>query len=208
MARSKSSARWLDEHFRDPFVRRAHVEGKRSRAAYKLEELLERDLLLKPGMSIVDLGAAPGGWSQVAADRLKGRGRVIGLDILPMAELPGVEFLQGDFTTEESLNSLEAALGGEKVDLVMSDMAPNMSGVGVVDQDRSMVLVELALDFARQALKYQGGFLVKVFQGEGFDALLKQLRAQFNRVLVRKPKASRSRSREVYILATGYKARP
>ncbi len=179
----------------------------RSRAAYKLEELLERDLLLKPGMSIVDLGAAPGGWSQVAADRLRGKGRVVGLDILPMAELPGVEFLQGDFTSDETLNRLQSTLGSEKVDLVMSDMAPNMSGVGAVDQDRSMVLVELALDFARQTLKTKGAFLVKVFQGEGFDALVKELRADFARVLIRKPKASRSRSREVYILAMDFKAR-
>lgn len=207
MARSKSSARWLSEHFSDPFVKRAHAEGMRSRAAYKLEELLERDLLLKPGMVIVDLGAAPGGWSQVAADKLAGRGRVIGLDLLPMADLPGVEFFTGDFTDEATLNRLLETLGGAKVDLVMSDMAPNMCGVAVVDQDRSMMLVDLAADFAQQVLVKGGAFLCKVFQGEGFDGLVKGLRSNYGRVVIRKPKASRLRSREVYILATGFKAR-
>lgn len=205
MGRSKSSSRWLKEHFSDPFVRRAHVEGMRSRAAYKLEELLERDLVLRPGMVIVDLGAAPGGWCQVAQDWLKGRGRVIALDILPMDELPGVEFIEGDFTDEGVLARLEGVLGETKVDLVLSDMAPNMSGVASVDQARSMLLAELALDFARAHLKKGGGYLVKLFQGEGFDAYLKQLRASFDKVILRKPKASRGRSREIYALATGFK---
>ena len=205
MARSKSSTRWLNEHFNDPFVRRAHVEGMRSRAAYKLEELLERDLILRPGMVVVDLGAAPGGWSQVAQEWLKGRGRVIALDILEMDPLPGVEFIHGDFTRDEVLARLEQTLGDAKVDLVLSDMAPNMSGVASVDQARSMLLAELALDFARAHLRRGGGYLTKLFQGEGFDAYIKSMRATFDKVQLRKPKASRGRSREVYALGTGFK---
>lgn len=205
MARSRSSGRWLQEHFSDPYVKRAHAEGARSRAAYKLEELLEKDHLLKLGMVVVDLGAAPGGWSQVVADRLKGKGRVIAMDILPMAELPGVEFLQGDFTEDATAEALNALVGETKVDLVLSDMAPNMSGVPSVDQARVMHLVELALDFARSHLKPGGAFLVKLFMGEGFDDYVRHLRADFTRVNLRKPKASRGRSREVYAMATGYK---
>ena len=205
MARSKSSGRWLNEHFNDPYVRRAHVEGMRSRAAYKLEELLERDLILRPGMVVVDLGAAPGGWSQVAQEWLKGKGRVIALDILEMDPLPGVEFIHGDFTRDEVLARLEQTLGDAKVDLVLSDMAPNMSGVASVDQARSMLLAELALDFARAHLRRGGGYLTNLFQGEGFDAYIKSMLATFDKVLLRKPKASRGRSREIYALATGFK---
>ncbi len=205
MGRSKSSGRWLNEHFSDPFVRKAHVEGMRSRAAYKLEELLERDLVLRPGMVVVDLGAAPGGWSQVAQEWLKGRGRVVALDILPMDPLPGVEFIEGDFTDDAVLAQLKERLGDAKVDLVLSDMAPNMSGVAPVDQARSMLLAELALDFANAHLKKGGAYLVKLFQGEGFDAYLKQMRQAYTKVLLRKPKASRGRSREIYALATGFK---
>jgi 23S rRNA (uridine2552-2'-O)-methyltransferase len=205
MGRSKSSGRWLNEHFSDPFVRKAQVEGMRSRAAYKLEELLERDLVLRPGMVVVDLGAAPGGWCQVAQAWLKGRGRVIALDILPMDELPGVEFIEGDFTDDAVLAQLEQLLGETKVDLVLSDMAPNMSGVASVDQARSILLAELALEFAGAHLKRGGGYLVKLFQGEGFDSYIKLLRTRFDKVNLRKPKASRGRSREIYALATGFK---
>ena len=205
MGRSKSSGRWLNEHFSDPFVRRAQVEGMRSRAAYKLEELLERDLVLRPGMVVVDLGAAPGGWSQVAQEWLKGRGRVVALDILPMDPLDGVEFIEGDFTADVVLRQLEELLGETKVDLVLSDMAPNMSGVASVDQARSMLLAELAHDFAKSHLRRGGGYLVKLFQGEGFDAYIKLLRTGFEKVNLRKPKASRGRSREIYALATGFK---
>jgi 23S rRNA (uridine2552-2'-O)-methyltransferase len=205
MGRSKSSGRWLNEHFSDPFVRKAHAEGMRSRAAYKLEELLERDLLLRPGMVVVDLGAAPGGWCQVAQEWLKGRGRVIALDILPMDELPGVEIIEGDFTSDEVLAQLEQVLGDAQVDLVLSDMAPNISGVASVDQARSMLLAELALEFARAHLRRGGGYLVKLFQGEGFDDYVRLLRANFDKVNLRKPKASRGRSREIYALATGFK---
>ena len=205
MGRSKSSSRWLHEHFNDPFVRRAQVEGMRSRAAYKLEELLERDLVLRPGMVVVDLGASPGGSSQVAQDWLKGRGRVVALDILDMDPLPGVEFIRGDFTDDTVLAQLEQLLGETKVDLVLSDMAPNMSGVAAVDQARSMLLAELALDFARSHLSRGGAFLTKLFQGEGFDDYIKLLRASFDKVNLRKPKASRGRSREIYALATGFK---
>ncbi len=205
MGRSKSSSRWLHEHFNDPFVRRAQVEGMRSRAAYKLEELLERDLVLRPGMVVVDLGAAPGGWSQVAQEWLKGRGRVVALDILEMDPLPGVEFIHGDFTDAAVLAQLEQLLGETKVDLVLSDMAPNMSGVATVDQARSMLLAELALDFAQAHLRRGGAYLTKLFQGEGFDAYIKLLRAGFDKVNLRKPKASRGRSREIYALATGFK---
>ena len=205
MGRSKSSSRWLHEQFNDPFVRRAQVEGMRSRAAYKLEELLERDLVLRPGMVVVDLGAAPGGWSQVAQDWLKGRGRVVALDILEMDPLPGVEFIRGDFTDDTVLAQLEQLLGETKVDLVLSDMAPNMSGVASVDQARSMLLAELALDFAQSHLRSGGAYLTKLFQGEGFDGYIKLLRASFDKVNLRKPKASRGRSREIYALATGFK---
>lgn len=205
MGRSKSSSRWLNEHFNDPFVRKAQAEGMRSRAAYKLEELLERDLVLRPGMIVVDLGAAPGGWSQVAQEWLKGRGRVVALDILAMEPLEGVEFIEGDFTDDRVLAALQELLGETKVDLVLSDMAPNMSGVASVDQARSMLLAELAVDFAKSHLRRGGAYLVKLFQGEGFDDYIKVLRASFDKVSLRKPKASRGRSREIYALATGFK---
>jgi 23S rRNA (uridine2552-2'-O)-methyltransferase len=205
MKRSKSSQRWLKEHFDDPFVRRAQKEGFRSRAAYKLEELLARDRLLKPSMTVVDLGAAPGGWSQVVAQRLGGRGFVVALDVLPMPAIPGVSFIEGDFREPGVLARLEATLGGRPVDLVLSDMAPNMTGVPVVDQARAMELAELALDFARRHLVPGGDFLIKLFHGAGFDAYLKDLRRDFMKVTMRKPQASRARSRETYALASGFR---
>ncbi len=203
MARSKSSQRWLREHFADPFVKKAQAEGLRSRAAYKLEEILARDRLLKPGMVVVDLGAAPGGWSQLVRRELGDSGRVIALDILDMPSLAGVEFICGDFREPEPLAQLEARLDGQTVDLVLSDMAPNMSGMDAVDQPRSMYLAELARDFADQHLRQGGSFLIKLFQGEGFDDYIRDLRKHYTQVRVRKPEASRSRSSEVYALATG-----
>lgn len=203
MARSKSSPRWLKEHFDDPFVKKAQAEGMRSRAAYKLEELLEKDRLLKPGMVIVDLGAAPGGWSQVARRELGDRGRVLALDILEMPPIAGVEFIHGDFREAEALSRLEALLGGDQADLVLSDMAPNMSGVDAVDQARSMYLAELARDFADAHLKRGGNFLIKLFMGIEFDAYMKDLRSRYTKVGTRKPAASRRRSNEVYALAQG-----
>jgi 23S rRNA (uridine2552-2'-O)-methyltransferase len=203
VARSKSSTRWLQEHFSDPYVKRAHSEGWRSRAVFKLDELIERDQLLKPGMLVVDLGAAPGGWSQMVRERLGDLGRIIALDILPMQGIGGVDFILGDFREEAALRQLEQMLGGGRPDLVLSDMAPNMSGVGVVDQDRSMVLAELAADFAQTHLRKGGAFLTKVFQGQGFDDYVKRLRSQYAQVSIRKPKASRARSNEVYALAIG-----
>ena len=206
MSRSKSSSRWLREHFDDVYVKKAQAEGLRSRAAFKLEELIDRDRLLKPGMRIVDLGAAPGGWSQLARKRLGDNGTIIALDILPMQGIGGVDFLQGDFREESVLHQLEERLEGNKVDLVLSDMAPNMSGVALADQIRAMDLADLALDFSRQWLKPGGSFLIKLFQGTGFDDYVRSLRADFTRVTMRKPKASRARSREVYALAVGRKA--
>jgi 23S rRNA (uridine2552-2'-O)-methyltransferase len=203
MGRSKSSHQWLRKHFDDEYVKRAQREGYRSRAVYKLDEIQQKDHILRPGSVVVDLGAAPGGWSQYAAQVLKGRGRIIALDILPMDPLPGVEFLQGDFREVDVLNALNELLGGATVNLVMSDMAPNISGMEAVDQPRSMYLVELAADFAASVLGKGGDLLFKGFQGEGFDSLLKDLREQYRKVLIRKPKASRSRSREVYVLAKG-----
>lgn len=207
MARSKSSARWLKEHFADPYVKRAQAEGWRSRAVFKLEELLQRDHLIEPGMTVVDLGAAPGGWSQMARERLRthgaDRGRVVALDILPMQGIAGVEFIEGDFREEAVLHRLEEVLGATPVDLVLSDMAPNISGVASVDQARAMHLAELARDFARAHLKIGGAFLIKLFQGRGFDEYLRDLRSDFEKVSIRKPKASRSRSAEVYALAVG-----
>lgn len=205
MARSKSSVRWLKEHFDDEFVKRAQAEGMRSRAAFKLDELLDRDRLLKPGMVVVDLGAAPGGWSQLVRQRLGETGRVVALDILPMQGIGGVEFMQGDFRDEPVFDALMASLGGARIDLVLSDMAPNISGIEVSDQARAMHLAELASEFAYKCLKPGGAFLVKLFQGRGFDEYLRGLRAGFTHVALRKPKASRARSREVYALATGWK---
>lgn len=199
--RSSSSRRWLQEHFSDPYVKQAQQQGYRARAVYKLLELQERDRLIRPGMNIVDLGAAPGSWSQLASEILGGRGSIVALDILPMDPLAGVTVLQADFTEDEALAALQTALAGQPVDLVMSDMAPNISGESAVDQPRAMYLAELALDFAGQVLRPGGDFLVKVFQGDGFDPYLRLLREQFGKVVVRKPKASRPRSREVYLLA-------
>ena len=207
MARSKSSKRWLKEHFDDPFVKRAQAEGARSRAAYKLEELLQRDHILKPGMVVVDLGAAPGGWSQVVARAMDGRGRVIALDILPMSGIAGVDIIEADFRDRAALERLDSALGGARVDLVLSDLAPNMTGVSSVDQARAMDLAELARDFADQHLKPGGAFLAKVFQGAGFDSFLKDLRTRYAKIVMRKPKASRARSPEVYALGTGFKGK-
>ncbi len=203
--KNSSSKRWLREHFDDPYVQRAHREGVRSRSTFKLEELLERDRVLKQGMNVVDLGAAPGGWSELVVKRLKGTGRVIAMDLLDIVPLENVEFLQGDFTDDAVLAQLEVLLEGKKVDLVLSDMAPNLSGIGAVDQARSMMLAELALEFAVQRLKPKGVLLIKLFQGEGFDAYLKGLRSKFTKVVLRKPKASRGRSREIYAVASQLK---
>jgi len=203
MARSKSSKRWLAEHFDDPFVKLAQQRGLRSRSAFKLQELQDRYGLIKPGMTVVDLGAAPGGWCQVAKPLVGPGGRVIALDILPMEPLPGVDFILGDFTEDEPLRQLERALNGASVDLVMSDMAPNISGMATVDQARAMYLAELALDFVKMHLKPGGDFVVKLFQGVDFDGFIQQVRSLFGKVQVIKPKASRSRSKEVYLLARG-----
>ena len=205
MVRSKSSSRWLREHFDDPYVKRAQAEGLRSRAAYKLDELIERDRLLRPGMTVVDLGAAPGGWSQVVRQRLGDSGRLLALDILPMQGIAGVEFIEGDFREAEVLARLEALLDGARADLVLSDMAPNITGVASVDQARAMHLAELAADFCRGWLRPDGALLIKLFQGAGFDDYVRDLRRDFARVTMRKPKASRARSREVYALATGFR---
>lgn len=211
MGKTKSSRRWLKEHFDDPYVKQAQADGLRSRAAYKLDELQHKYQLIKPGMVVVDLGAAPGGWVQLAATWMRPKGsqqldgQLIGLDILPIAPLPGVAIIEGDFTETAPLAELEALVGARSVDLVMSDMAPNISGMTAVDQPRAMYLVELALDFSQAHLRTGGVFLAKVFQGEGFDLLLRVLRSQFAKVKVEKPKASRPRSREVYLLAQGFR---
>jgi len=194
---------WMQEHLDDPYVQRANAEGWRSRAVYKLQEIDEKDRLIRPGMRIIDLGAAPGGWSQYATRKLDGRGQVIATDILPMDSLPDVAFIQGDFTEQTVLDELMVLLQDEKCDLVMSDMAPNMSGMKAMDQPRSMYLVELALDLAAQVLSKDGVFLSKVFQGEGFEGLMKEMRGRFVSVVSRKPAASRARSREIYLLGKG-----
>lgn len=204
--RSKSSQRWLKEHFSDPYVKKAQAEGMRSRAVYKLEELLDRDRLLKPGMVVVDLGAAPGGWSQYVRQALGESGRVFALDILDMPPLAGVEFLHGDFREDAVLARFEDMLGGQPVDLVLSDMAPNKSGVDAVDQPRAMHLSELAMDFADVHLKPGGAFLIKLFQGVGFDDYVRELRRRYEKVAIRKPDASRKRSPEVYALGQGKRA--
>jgi 23S rRNA (uridine2552-2'-O)-methyltransferase len=204
VGKSKSSRRWLNEHFDDPYVRQAQREGFRGRAAYKLQELDDRHGLLRKGQRVVDLGAAPGAWCQVVQRVQAGNGRLFALDILPMEPLEGVSIIEGDFTEDEPLRALEAALDGGKVDLVLSDMAPNISGMRAVDQPRAMYLAELALAFARDWLKPGGDFLVKVFQGEGFDPFLADCRAAFDKVSIKKPAASRPRSREVYILSRGF----
>jgi 23S rRNA (uridine2552-2'-O)-methyltransferase len=201
MARSVSSQRWLHEHFTDPYVQRAKQEGWRSRAVYKLIEIQERDRILRPGQVVVDLGAAPGGWSQYAAGVIGDAGRLFALDILPMDSFAGVDFIQGDFTEQAVFEQLLERLEGRTVDVVLSDMAPNMSGQDSVDQPRALYLAELAADFATRVLGPQGIYLVKLFQGAGFDAYLRELRRQFASVTMRKPDASRARSREVYALA-------
>lgn len=206
MARTRTSNAWLREHVNDPYVQRAKSEGYRSRASYKLMEIDDKDRLVRSGEVVVDLGATPGGWSQVAAQRQKGRGRVVALDLLEMAPLPGVDFFQGDFRDEEILLKLEEMLAGEKVGLVLSDMAPNISGIPISDQARVMHLAELGLDFARNWLKPDGAFLVKVFQGHGFDEFVQEMRKVFKTVSSRKPDASRDRSPEVYLLGKGLKA--
>jgi len=206
MPRSKQSKKWLKEHFDDPYVKRAQEAGYRSRAVYKLREIDEKDRLLRPGMTVVDLGAAPGGWCQYARERLSPEDKVFALDILEMEPLPGVAVIQGDFTEKAVLDELLMQLNERRVDLVLCDMAPNISGMKVVDQPRAMYLAELALDFCRRALAQGGDFLVKMFQGEGADMYIKELRRQFDKVVIRKPKASRPRSREVYCLARGFRA--
>ena len=205
MARSKSSGRWLKEHFDDPYVKQSQQDGYRSRASYKLLEMSKKDKLIRPGMTVVDLGAAPGGWTQVAMQLVGDSGTVIASDILAMDPIAGVTFIEGDFTEQSVYDEIIMALNGRKADLVISDMAPNMSGNPAIDQPKSMYLVELALDMSRHILKPGGSFLAKVFQGEGFDELLRETRSSFLKVQSRKPGASRSRSREVYQLATGFK---
>jgi len=205
MKHSKSSRRWLQEHFHDPFVKKAQEMGFRSRAVFKLMEVQEKDKIVHSGMVVVDLGAAPGGWSQLLAKWVGKKGKVFALDILPMDELPGVDFIQGDFQEQAVLEQLLQVLDGKPVDLVISDMAPNISGVQVSDQAKAMVLAELALECAIKILKPEGAFLVKVFQGEGFEAYIKALRDNFKQVITRKPQASRPRSKEVYLLAKGFK---
>ncbi len=204
--RTKSSRRWLDEHESDPFVKQARQAGFRSRAVFKLDDIQRTDRLIRPGMTIVDLGAAPGGWSQLAARLLNGKGRIVALDILPMDAIVGVDFLQGDFSDNVVLEQLEQMLGDERPQLVMSDMAPNTTGIADVDHDRSMHLVELSLDFARQRLAPGGDYLVKVFQGRHFQPFVKELRSSFESVKVRKPPASRQRSAELYMLGRHFKA--
>ena len=197
MKRSKTSKQWMNEHVNDPYVQRAQKDGYRSRAAYKLLEIDERDHLLKPGMTVVDLGATPGGWSQVAAAK---SARVIALDLLPLQPINGVEFIQGDFREDGVLTQLEERLGGRLAGLVISDMSPNISGIGMADQARAMELAELALDFSVRHLQPGGAFLVKLFQGAGFEDYVKLMRSHFARVVTRKPKASRDRSSELYLL--------
>ncbi|MEQ3762872.1 MAG: 23S rRNA (uridine(2552)-2'-O)-methyltransferase RlmE [Alcanivorax sp.] len=205
MARSKSSADWLKEHVDDIWVQKAQQDGYRTRASYKLIEVDERDALIRPGMVVLDLGSAPGGWSQVVARKMGAKGTIIASDILPMDSIADVTFIQGDFTTDEVFEELMVAVDSRPVDLVISDMAPNMSGMASIDQPGAMYLVELALDMARQVLKPNGNFVAKVFQGDGFDAYLKDLKTSFTKVNIRKPKASRARSREVYLVAKGFR---
>ena len=201
----RSGRTWKERQERDPYVQRARREGWRSRAVYKLEEIDQKARLLKPGMVCVDLGAAPGGWSQYVTEKLHGKARIVAVDLLRMDTLAGVDFVQGDFTEAATLEELKAAIGEKRVDLVMSDMAPNISGNRVVDQPRSMYLAELALDMCREVLANGGDFVCKLFQGEGIDAFIAETRKQFERVKVMKPKASRPGSREVYLVARNYR---
>lgn len=205
VARSKTSAAWLKEHVDDVWVQKAQKDGYRSRATYKLAEIDDKDRLFRAGMTVIDLGSAPGGWSQLLSERLGSQGKILASDILPMDAVPDVVFVQGDFTEEDVLEALLNAMQGKQADLVISDMAPNLSGMNAIDQPKAMYLVELALDLAEQVLKPNGDFLAKVFQGEGYEEYLKLLRSRFTKVLARKPAASRARSREVYLLARGYK---
>lgn len=205
MARSKTSKKWLEEHVNDPYVKKAQIDGYRSRASYKLIEINEKDKLIGPGSVVMDLGSAPGGWSQIVAPLVGDKGRVIASDILPMDGITGVTFIQGDFTDEAVYEQILQTLNGDKVDVVISDMAPNLSGVNTTDQYASMYLVELALDMARNVLKPGGSFCAKVFQGVGSEEYSKDVRRSFEKVLVRKPTASRPRSREVYIVGKGFK---
>ncbi|MED5606361.1 MULTISPECIES: 23S rRNA (uridine(2552)-2'-O)-methyltransferase RlmE [Pseudomonas] len=205
MARSKTSHRWLKEHFDDPYVKMAQRDGYRSRASYKLLEIQEKDRILRPGMTVVDLGAAPGGWSQVTSRVIGDKGTLIASDILPMDSIPDVTFIQGDFTEDAVFAQLLQAIGENPVDLVISDMAPNMSGLPAVDMPRAMFLCELALDLCTRVLRPGGDFLIKIFQGEGFDAYLKMVRENFEKVQMRKPLSSRDRSREQYLLARGFR---
>ena len=206
MARSKSSSRWLKEHFDDPFVKMAQKDGYRSRASYKLLEVQEKDRMLRPGMTVIELGSAPGGWSQVTSRVIGDKGTLIASDILPMAAIADVTFIEGDFTEERVFNEIMDAVGNNPVDLVISDMAPNMSGVRTADQAAAMYLCELALDLASKVLRPGGDFLIKVFHGEGFDAYLRDVRSRFEKVQMRKPASSRDRSREQYLLARGMHA--
>lgn len=205
MKRSKSSKAWLKEHFDDVFVKRAQKEGYRSRAVYKLQELNERDRLLRPGQNVVDLGSAPGGWAQYASQHIGRNGRIVAVDILPMEPLPGVEFIEGDFTEDAVLQQLLDRLGGHRADLVISDMAPNISGVAISDQARAVYLAELALDFAGKALAEGGDLVVKVFQGQGYPELYRAVQQRFTRTVARKPQASRPRSREVYLVGKDFR---
>jgi 23S rRNA (uridine2552-2'-O)-methyltransferase len=207
MKRSNSSKKWLQEHFSDPFVKKAQAEGMRSRAVYKLQELDNKINLLKPGMTVVDLGSAPGGWSQYVAKKFQNakNSKIIALDILTQEPIPGVEFIQGDFREENVLENLMTLIKNHSVDVLLSDMAPNMSGNRAIDNPRAMYLAEITLDFAQKVLKKGGTLLMKVFHGEGFDDLVRQVRKNFDKVSVRKPEASRARSKETYLLAIGYK---
>ena len=205
MPRSKSSSTWLQRHVSDPFVKKAQLDGYRSRSAYKLTELNEKDRLIKPAMRIMDLGSAPGGWSQVAGKLVGKKGRVLATDILPMDPIPNVDFIQGDFTDETVVAQLLEWLGGGKFDLIISDIAPNITGIDSADQASSMYFLELALDTVRQTLKHGATFVAKMFQGSGSDDYVKELRKSFEKVLIRKPAASRAQSREVYIVAKGFK---
>lgn len=205
MAKSKTSKKWMDEHVNDIYVKKAQVDGYRSRASYKLIEINEKDDLFRAGSVVMDLGSAPGGWSQIVAPIVGDSGRVIASDILPMSSIVGVDFIQGDFTDEAVYEQILQTLGDAQVDTVVSDMAPNLSGVNTTDQYASMYLVELALDMARNVLRPGGSFCAKVFQGVGYDEYVKDVRSSFNKVIVRKPAASRPRSREVYLVAKGFK---
>ncbi len=206
MKRSKSSQNWLRRHFDDHYVKEAHKAGYRSRSVFKLLEIQEKDRILRPGMVVVDLGAAPGGWSEMAVPLVGKSGKVIAMDILDIDPIDHVTFIQGDFTEQEVYDRLLEALNGREVDLVMSDLAPNMSGMSAVDQPKAMYLAELSLDFSRNVLKPGGDLLTKIFQGEGSEQYLKALRGSFDKVVIRKPKASRPKSREVYMLSRGFKA--